>query len=196
MQLPGSFNQSQPKKLKFPATKCFGILDIHTHSGYRRTNEAEDIRGYGMRGLCSLRRGTPMKGAHSLSTSSAPQGQPNLVHLLDAVAKTHRLAIRSSYGAEIVGASHGLDDASPTLITLVELKSGILKPEQLKMYNECGNLPFHAYLIIDAESVYKSSTSKELKTPAEKTLLGHVMYLREKLEKGVIQKIQDVTPGI
>ena len=131
-----------------------------------------------------------MKGAHSSSTSSVPHSHSNLVHLLVSVAKTHRLAIRSSYGAEIVGASHGLDDAFPTLITLVELKSGILKPEQLKKYNECGNLPVHAYLTIDAESVYKSITSKELKTPAEKTLLGHVMYLREKLEKGVIQKIQ------
>ena len=100
------------------------------------------------------------------------------------------LSIRSGYGAKIVGASHGLDDAVPTLITLVEPKSGILEPEQLKKYNESGNLSVHVYLNIDAESVYKFITSKELKTPAEKTLLGHVMYLREKLEKGVIQKIQ------
>ena len=58
--------QSQPKKLRFPAMKCIGILDIHTDSGYRRITEAEDVRGYGMRGLCSLRRGVPVSSGHAL----------------------------------------------------------------------------------------------------------------------------------
>ena len=49
---------------------------------------------------------------------------------------------------------------------------------------------YKSYLTIDAESVYKSLTNKELKTPAEKTLLGHVMWIREKLHNGIIKKIQ------
>ena len=133
-----------------------------------------------MRGLCSLR-----KGVKTLS-----HGNVNTVHLLDSVAKTHRLAIRSSYSAEIVGAPHGLEDAYPTMITLIELKQDALFVEMLKKYGDSGKLPMQVTLTIDAESVYKSLTSLDLKTSAEKTLLGHVMWIRDQLEKGTITQIQ------
>ena len=44
-------------------------------------------------------------------------------------------------------------------------------------------------MTIDAESVYKSLTSKDLKTPTENTLLGHVAWLRELLDLGIIEKL-------
>ena len=56
--------------------------------------------------------------------------------------------------------------------------------------NDKGNIPLKVTLAIDAESVYESLTSLELKTPAEKTLLGHVMWIREKLHKGIISEVQ------
>ena len=46
------------------------------------------------------------------------------------------------------------------------------------------------YLTIDAESVYKSLTGRELKTPAEKTLLGHISWIRELLQLRNIQMTQ------
>ena len=45
-------------------------------------------------------------------------------------------------------------------------------------------------MTIDAEGVYKSLTSRDLKTPAEKTLLGHVCYIRELLQLGLIASLQ------
>jgi hypothetical protein len=183
--------QKDPQKLKFTAMHCSGHLDIHTDSGYRRITEAGDIRGYGMRGLCSLRKGVKTLSHGNVNTpNSLSHGNVNTVHLLDSVAKTHRLAIRSSYSAEIVGASHGLEDAYPTMITLIELKQGALSAEMLKKYGDSGKLPMQVTLTIDAESVYKSLTSLDLKTPAEKTLLGHVMWIRDQLEKGTITQIQ------
>ena len=53
-----------------------------------------------------------------------------VVHLTDTICKSHRLTIRSSYSAETLAAAHGYDDAFPTLVTLVELKRGIITPEQ------------------------------------------------------------------
>ena len=82
--------------------------------------------------------------------------------------------VRSSYGAELLAASHGIDDAYPTIITMLELKRGILDRKTLRDYREKGDLPLTVILTIDAESVYKSLISRDLKTPAEKTLLGHV----------------------
>lgn len=158
--------------------KCSGHVDIHTDSGYRRMEKADDVQGYGMRGLCVLRRGVPRNG------------KGYVIHLLDSIARSHRLCIRSSYGAETIAASHGYDDAYPTLVTLVELRDGVVRPEQLKRYREEGGLALKVVLTIDAESVYKSLTSRDLKTPAERTLLGHVCFIRELLQLGLIDSIQ------
>ena len=70
-------------------------------------------------------------------------------------------------------------DAYPTIVTLIEIKNGVLRPEQLKNYLEQGGLALTVVLTIDAESVNKSLTSRDLKTPTENTLLGHVCWIRE-----------------
>ena len=64
-----------------------------------------------------------------------------------------------------------------------------MTPEQLKNLRERGGLQVEVTLTIDAESVFKSLTSKDLKVPTEKTLLGHVAWLREFLELGIIKRI-------
>ena len=157
---------------------CSGHVDLHTDSGYRRMQGDEDEKGYGMRGLNVLRRGVrrDRKGP--------------AIHLLDSAAKSHRLTIRSSYGAELLSAAHGFDDAYPTLVTLEELRSGALSPEQLMKIREVGGLKFKVVLTTDAESIYKSLTGRDLKAPAERTLLGHVSWLREMLRLGVIDQMQ------
>ena len=131
-----------------------------------------------MRGLTLLRRGTSRNNL----------GQ--VVHLLESICKSHRLQVRSSYGAETLGIAHGMDDAYPTLITLHELKQGILTPTQLKNIKEKGGICLHVILTTDAESVYKSLTSRDLKVPTEKTLLGHVSWVRELMQLGLIRTLQ------
>ena len=90
----------------------------------------------------------------------------------------------------MLAAAHGLDDAYPTMVTLHELTFGVLTPEQLKGLREHGGLHIAVIVTIDAESVYKSLTSRDLKVPTEKTLLGHVSWLRELLDLGLIQALQ------
>ena len=46
-----------------------------------------------------------------------------------------------------------------------------------------------ASLTIDAESVYKSITSKDFKVPTEKTLLGHISWIREFLDVGILSYV-------
>ena len=170
--------QKEPKHLIFKAMQCAGHVDLHTDSGYRRLTDAEEeYKGYGMRGTCMLRRGKDAK-------------HQDVVHLLDSICKSHRLTIRSSYGAEMLAASHGFDDVFPSIITLLELRHGVLSPEQLKNVREKGNISIKVTLTTDAESVYKSLTSRDLKTPAEKTLLGHVCWLRELMKLELIHKLQ------
>ena len=127
-----------------------------------------------MRGLNYFRRGT-----------RRDNGQP-CVHLVDSQCKSHRLVVRSSYGAETLAAAHGTEEAVPTLVTLHELDKGVMTPAQLKTVLEQGGLDIEATLTVDAESVHKSLISLDCKVPTEKTLLGHVAWLRALLKKGIL----------
>ena len=170
--------QKEPKTLLFPAMICTGQIDLHVDSGYRRMIEVDDEKGYGMRGLCLLRRG-------ERRDKKGPA-----IHLLESICKSHKLTIRSSYAAETLSAAHGMDDAFPTIITLEEIRNGILTPEQLKFVREKGGIKFKVVLTTDAESVYKSLTSRDLKVPSEKTLLGHISWIRELLQFELIDSVQ------
>ena len=90
----------------------------------------------------------------------------------------------------MLAAAHGLDDAYPTIVTLHELRMGVLKPEELKLIREQGGLCILVTLTTDAESVFKSLTSRDLKVPTEKTLLGHVSWIRELMQLGLIRALQ------
>ena len=98
--------------------------------------------------------------------------------------------IRSSYGAELLAAAHGMEDVYPVIVTLIEIASGVRTAEQTKRYREQGELEFDVTLTIDAEGVYKSSVNRDFRTPSEKTLLGHVAWIREMLQKKVIRRLQ------
>ena len=131
-----------------------------------------------------------MRGMNVLRRGARRNGTGDCIHLLDSVCKSHRLQVRSSYGAEMLANAHGFDDAYPTLVTLHELNNGVLSPEQLKYVREHGGLALHITLTTDAESVYKSLTSRDLKVPTEKTLLEDVSWRREVISLGFVQCVQ------
>jgi hypothetical protein len=170
--------QKSPGKLIFKAMICSRECDVHTDSGYRRIEIIDDIKGYGMRGLCLLRRGVN------------PITKKPVIHLLESICKSHRLTIRSSYGAELLAAVHGMDDIFPTLISMAEIRTRCFTPTEIMRIREKGGLGIKVTLTMDAESVYKSVISRDMKAPTEKTLLGHVMWLRELLMAGVIDSVQ------
>eukprot|EP00959_Pyramimonas_sp_CCMP1952_P066467 1387723-Pyramimonas_sp.AAC.1 len=116
-------------------------------------------------------------------------GKP-VVHRVDAHCKSHRLQVRSSHSAETLAAAHNLEDWYPMIVTLHELHAGPLTPTQLKDILELGGLSIKVTLTIDAESVFKSLSSKDLKKPTECTLLGHISWIRQMMERGIVQSIQ------
>ena len=147
--------QYAPQKVIFPAMTCSGHIDLHTDSGYRRLTgeEDDDVKGYGMRGMNVMRKGIT-------------RDKREVVHLVDSICKSHRLQVRSSYGAELLAAAHSLDEAYPTIVTLHELRTGSkLSAEQLKMIRERGGLSIRVTLTTDAESCFKSCSSAETKVP-------------------------------
>ena len=107
-----------------------------------------------------------------------------------ACGKRFSVVMHAFYGAETLAAAHGLDDVYPTLVTLHELKHGVLTPTKLKAIREEGGLGLRVVLTTDAESVFKSLTSRDLKIPTERTLLGHIAWIREMVEHGIVSQIQ------
>ena len=86
--------------------------------------------------------------------------------------------------------NHKLEVCYPTTVTLHELHAGPLTPTQLKNILEIGGLSFKVTLTIDAESVFKSLSSKDLKKPTECTLLGHISWIRQMMERGIVHCVQ------
>eukprot|EP00959_Pyramimonas_sp_CCMP1952_P422230 8845015-Pyramimonas_sp.AAC.1 len=154
-------------------------VDIHSDPEYRLFTGEEDVetKGYGIRGANVLRRG------------NSPQGK-SVAHLCDGPCKSHRLQVRSSYAAEALAAAHNFDECYPTLITLHGLKAGALTPRQLRDMREVGGLPINLSLTIGAEYVYQSLSSKDLKIPTERTLLGQISWIRELMDIGIAHNVQ------
>ena len=46
--------------------------------------------------------------------------------------------------------------------------------------------PVHLTILVDAMSVYTAIIASHIKIPAEKSLLSHLQYVRELLDKGVL----------
>ena len=78
----------------------------------------------------------------------------------------------------------------PTIVTLHDLHAGPLTPTQLKNILEIGGLSIKVTLTIDAESVFKSLSSKDLKKPTECTILGHISWIRQMMERDVVHCVQ------
>eukprot|EP00959_Pyramimonas_sp_CCMP1952_P287027 6002481-Pyramimonas_sp.AAC.1 len=55
---------------------------------------------------------------------------------------------------------------------------------------EVGGLAMKVSLTIDAEYVYKSLSRKDLKIPTERTFLGHISWIRELMDTGIVHNVQ------
>eukprot|EP00959_Pyramimonas_sp_CCMP1952_P052773 1103291-Pyramimonas_sp.AAC.1 len=53
-----------------------------------------------------------------------------------------------------------------------------------------GGLSIKVTLTIDAEYVFKSLSSKDLKKPTGCTLLGHISWIRQMMERGIVHCVQ------
>ncbi len=73
---------------------CKDELDAHVDSGYKRIIKGKHEAGYGMRGMCLLRRGI------------GRDRKSQVVHLLDSVCKSHKLTIRSGFASETLAVAH------------------------------------------------------------------------------------------
>ena len=151
-------------------------LRILSDAAYKK--ETED--GYSLRGALYCRCSGHSR--QSFEDHSSP------VHIVDWACKSQRHVTRSTFSAELLAAGDAFDQGLLTSHLLYEIEFGPLTTKAARDRRMCGGYSPIA-LYVDAKSVFAVVTATFVKTPAEKSLLCHVQYLRELLDKDVSQQI-------
>ena len=73
---------------------------------------------------------------------------------------------------------------------LYEIAHGVQTTETLRLIREGGLAsPLALVVVVDAESVYSAITAQQVKTPAERSLLIHLQWVRELLDTHVLHTL-------
>eukprot|EP00959_Pyramimonas_sp_CCMP1952_P153757 3217032-Pyramimonas_sp.AAC.1 len=145
--------------------QCSRQLQAFSDSGFRK----EEDKGYGMRGANFLRVGVDPTGAQ-------------VCHLIDAQCRSHRRVTRNTFSSELFAGCDAVDDLMSHCLALREITQGPQSKQHTLTMVENGRLVFDTILVIDAMSVFQAASAIVIKEPAEKGLLPHLQYLREKLD--------------
>eukprot|EP00959_Pyramimonas_sp_CCMP1952_P307639 6439243-Pyramimonas_sp.AAC.1 len=157
--------QRYPRTLRYRAMQCSRQLQAFSDSGFRK----EEDKGYGMRGANFLRVGVDPSGAQ-------------VCHLIDAQCRSHRRVTRNTFSSELFAGCDAVDDLMSHALALHEIIQGPQSKQHTLTMFENGRQIFDTILVIDAMSVFQAASAIAIKEPAEKGLLPHLQYLREKLD--------------
>ena len=147
----------------------------------------EELDGYALRGAVYLRHTRPIYQENGQPTQEATN-----CHILLAESRSIKTVCRSTYAAELLSAAAATDSSLPLTITLQEVRTGPLGAEHLKIIKEQGwnqDIAIRISIVLDAKSVYESLKATMFKAPAENSLSGHVLWMREMHDKGLIHNV-------
>ena len=99
---------------------------------------------------------------------------------------------RSAYAAKLLSAASATDSVLPLVVTLHGVRTGPLGTEQLKLIRDQGwnkETFTRISIVLDAKSVHESLKATMFKAPSENSLSGHVLWMRETHDKGLVDNI-------
>ena len=133
--------------------------------------------------------GHAMKGVFILLGGGSSGVKTDAVHVLDYAARKQHHVTRSTFAAELFSACDGVDHALMLAITLHEIERGCSGAGEARRLREEGGLAFSIWLCIDAMSVLAATSAEAVRAPTEKSLMGHVLWLRELADRGLLTGI-------
>jgi len=166
--------QQAPAKIVYQCMACNRDIDVHSDSGFSKEQE----KGYGIRGANYIRNGRHRQ-------TSEP-----VAHLLDSECKSHTHVTRSTFSAETLAAVVAADHVIPLATTLHEFANGPLSAYQTRRIREEGGLAYDVTLTVDAMSLYAAVAASTIKVPAERSLAGHLYWLRELVDNHVLRRLR------
>ena len=172
--------QRNPKKIAY---KRLATQETHLRIISDAAFKKETEKGHCLRGALYLR-------APGITTESFVATQKEtIVHMLDWVCKNQRHVNRSTFSAELLSAGDAVDQGLLLSQVLHELEHGSMTAVEARGQRNTGSFSIPMVLYVDAMSVFAAVTAVFVKTPAEKSLLCHVQFLRELLDHGVLAAI-------
>jgi len=158
-------------------------LTIFSDAGFKK----EEIDGYALRGGLYLRHTKPLYNSDGTSVGHGVD-----CHIILAESRSIKTVCRSTYAAELMSAASATDMLIPLSVTLHEIRYGPLGTENLRLIRDQGwptGKSLCTRIMIDAKSVYESLKATNFKPPVENSLSGHVLWLREMHDKGLVDDI-------
>jgi hypothetical protein len=108
--------------------------------------------------------------------------------MLEWVCKSQKHVTRSTFAAELLSAGETIDFGLLIAQILREVDSGPVKAEQARELRSSGGfVPMALY--VDARSVYAAITAECIRAPTDKSLLCHVLHVRELLDNRALTSL-------
>ena len=165
--------QSNPRKITYPKMSYPKTLLQVSDSSYKA--KAED--GLSVRGLVSLR----------VDLAEVRAGKKHVpCHLLDFASKQQRHVTRSTFSSELFAATDAIDVGLLHKLAIHELSEGVLTADLARDIIEGTKQGATTLaLAVDARSVTAAVIAAHTKIPAEPSLLLHVCWVRQLLQRGL-----------
>ena len=162
----------RPQRLKYKSMTPTGVIEVFSDSAFSREGDT----AHTLKGMTALLIGRDQKGTECC-------------HLLESLSQTHKLVVRSTFGAELLAATSAVDNSYSIAITFHELGCGPLTADQAMRIREGGGCTVKMHLLIDAMSVFQAVKQENFKAPTEKSLLSHIAWLKEMLGLGHLSAV-------
>ena len=169
--------QRHPLTLRYSNMRLSNRLIIHSDAGFRK----EEKDGHDT--------GRAVRGANYIRTGTSADGRP-VAHLLHWECGTIKTVTRSTFTSELQAAISAADNGLLLALQLHEVSQGAVTAAEGLRLREQGGMSIKTVLGIDAMSIWTALAAERTKAPAEKSMLLHLLWLRELLERGILDSLQ------
>ena len=165
--------QTHPHSLRYAHLGLKTEFLVLTDSAFKK----EEDTGHALKGTLILRR------------AKGPLASCN-VHIVDYLTKRVGNVTRSTFSAELFGLCDACDHALLLRQICHEFQNGPLTASQARDLREGKTKStVNMSIAIDAMSVFAAVTASHVKIPSERSLLSHLQYVRELLDRRVLESL-------
>ena len=169
--------QRNPKRLLY---RRFKSLVSHLRQYGDAAFKKEDDSGHSMRGALYIRCNGNQWSEFQVTTVG---------HLIHFSGNRQRRVVRATFSAELMNACDTQDTCFLIAQAMHEMVTGDTSAACARNNRDNGGYKVPMVLLIDAMSVYAAITATFVKTPAESGVLCHLLFLRELLDKGILEAL-------
>jgi len=160
---------------------CVKKLEAHSDTGFRREeNEEGEVDGKAIRGVNIIRLGQQLSEANGVLIF--------ICHLIDWIVGAINVVVRSTFTAETHGVITGADHFMCIALTFHEIECGPVSLTVARNLTEYSGLNFSVHCVTDARNLLLILRNVNMKNPAEKNFIVHLLWLKKQVRKRRNQK--------